>query len=464
MSVNDLGVEIVAGIRTWTGRESRELRLAYRLSVRNFAAFLGVGARTVAAWEATPGITPRPHMQAILDTALERAPADVKERFAARIGHTVPADAADLSRALSHGRGADRDAVAVQDPFPTDGYETEDRDVQRRLFVQGLAALGMAAPLAGLENLRHDLVGMVGGEPASLSEWEAISWDYAHSYSTTPPAQLFADLTADLFVARNQLTRLQGIPKRDLQRVIARLGVFMAQTMGNLGNTRTGYRWWRFARQTADSSGDTEVRVWVRGREVVRSLYEHRPLGWILDLSDETLAISDAPSSGVCEALTGRAQTLALLGHESGARQSLAQAQATISRLPAQISGDTTSVYGWPEYRLRHTESFVYTHLDDPEAANAQEQALALYPAQRFRARAQVELHQAMRLVRSGDTGSGIDHAHQVLEALPDKHRIEVVLEVARSVVKAVPAAQQHHSGVGDLRQMLALPAVLTPR
>jgi transcriptional regulator with XRE-family HTH domain len=66
----------------WTGREARALRVALRLSVRVFAERLGIGARTVSKWEALgPNTTPRPHMQAVLDTALGQADADVKLRF-----------------------------------------------------------------------------------------------------------------------------------------------------------------------------------------------------------------------------------------------------------------------------------------------------------------------------------------------------------------------------------------------
>jgi len=461
--VDDLGMGIVTGVQTWTGRESRALRVAYRLSVRGFAAFLGVGARTVATWEANPAITPRPHMQAILDTALQRASTEVKTRFGALVDDASQAAGGDgvYERRSQHDTAIDAFvASASQMPFPNDGYEAEDQEVQRRRFVQGLATLGMAAPLAGMEHLRHDLLGMVGGEPASLSEWETIAWDYACSYATTPPQDLFTDLTADLFVARTQLSRLRDGAQHDLQRVIAQLGVFLAQTMGNLGNTRASHRWWRFARQAADASGDAQVRVWVRGREVIRSLYEHRPLESILDLADEAAAITNSPGIGTGSVLMGRAQTLAVLGRAHEARQAIEKVHTTVSQLPPQVVNDTSSMYGWPEYRLRHGESFVYTYLGDTEqAAAAQERALGLYPAQLFRERAQVQLHQAMRLVRSGDTVSGVDHAHQALAALPETQRIEVVLEVARSVVNAVSATHQQHASVTELRHLLALPA-----
>jgi len=39
-------------VRRWTGRETTALRTALRLSLRDFAEHLGVGARTVSKWEA----------------------------------------------------------------------------------------------------------------------------------------------------------------------------------------------------------------------------------------------------------------------------------------------------------------------------------------------------------------------------------------------------------------------------
>jgi transcriptional regulator with XRE-family HTH domain len=67
----------------WTGREAKLFRQALRLSVRDFAAHLGVGVRTVNKWEARQAdITPLPHMQEVLDTALARASDDAKARFA----------------------------------------------------------------------------------------------------------------------------------------------------------------------------------------------------------------------------------------------------------------------------------------------------------------------------------------------------------------------------------------------
>jgi transcriptional regulator with XRE-family HTH domain len=74
-------------VECWTGRATRALRRALRLSVRGFAVHLGVGVRTVANWEAGgETLTPRPEMQAALDTTLSRAPAEAKIRFSVLLG------------------------------------------------------------------------------------------------------------------------------------------------------------------------------------------------------------------------------------------------------------------------------------------------------------------------------------------------------------------------------------------
>lgn len=67
------------------------LRAALRLSLRDFAAHLGVGVRTINKWEARQtDLTPQPHMQAILDTALRQATGDEQARFAAALADHCP--------------------------------------------------------------------------------------------------------------------------------------------------------------------------------------------------------------------------------------------------------------------------------------------------------------------------------------------------------------------------------------
>jgi transcriptional regulator with XRE-family HTH domain len=66
----------------WTGVEARRLRLARRMSVREFAAHLGVTDRIVSRWEAGGyKMRPREVNQAALDESLKRCTAEERQRF-----------------------------------------------------------------------------------------------------------------------------------------------------------------------------------------------------------------------------------------------------------------------------------------------------------------------------------------------------------------------------------------------
>ncbi len=79
----------------WTGKSACVLQTALRLSNERFAAYLGVGVRTVASWHQKPELRPRPDMQQLLDTALARADPAVRERFATLSGQSAPTSGDD---------------------------------------------------------------------------------------------------------------------------------------------------------------------------------------------------------------------------------------------------------------------------------------------------------------------------------------------------------------------------------
>jgi len=76
-------------VRDWTRTEIRALRLARRMSVREFADHLGVSPRVVSKWEtAEAPAHPRSVNQAALDTSLRRAEDGVRARFALHVAST----------------------------------------------------------------------------------------------------------------------------------------------------------------------------------------------------------------------------------------------------------------------------------------------------------------------------------------------------------------------------------------
>jgi transcriptional regulator with XRE-family HTH domain len=66
----------------WTGLEATLLRLARRMTVREFADHLGITSRMVSKWSnGGRSIRPRPEYQALLDESLRRCTDAERERL-----------------------------------------------------------------------------------------------------------------------------------------------------------------------------------------------------------------------------------------------------------------------------------------------------------------------------------------------------------------------------------------------
>ena len=82
---------MIVTVQIWSGREVRALREAKRMSIRAFAAHLGISERMVSKWEKGAGeIHPRPVNQHALDSTLAASGADVQARFSHLIGAPGP--------------------------------------------------------------------------------------------------------------------------------------------------------------------------------------------------------------------------------------------------------------------------------------------------------------------------------------------------------------------------------------
>lgn len=120
-----------AEVDIWTGADARRLRkVALRMSLREFADHLGVSHRTISKWEqAGSSRVPRPHMQAVLDTALRQADPSARSRFA---------DGARVS-------GGQAATVSAPDGWAADLGHVDDLDRRTMLKALGVGTVTMAA-------------------------------------------------------------------------------------------------------------------------------------------------------------------------------------------------------------------------------------------------------------------------------------------------------------------------------
>ncbi|MCX2732500.1 SUMF1/EgtB/PvdO family nonheme iron enzyme [Saccharopolyspora sp. NFXS83] len=118
----------MATVHQWSGVEVRALRDAKRMSIREFAAHLGISERMISKWEAGgENIRPRPVNQAALDTCLNRSDADTQARFAHLTGDALVSGAGDDSGPAPIGSSKVR--------HPADGSEMVE--VEGSVFLSG---------------------------------------------------------------------------------------------------------------------------------------------------------------------------------------------------------------------------------------------------------------------------------------------------------------------------------------
>ncbi|MEU9885498.1 hypothetical protein [Sphaerisporangium sp. NPDC051011] len=340
-------------------------------------------------------------------------------------------------------------------------WNPDAMDQLRRQLLTGLAAAGAAAalpPSQGLEHLRALVNSGVGSE--SLTDWEETAEEYAQAVVTRPRAQVVTDVALDLLVLQKAMrTAVPGPEQTGWLRVNARLTFIMAHCLGADGQKHESRQWWNTARRAAQQSGDHELVAVACGYEAMQALCEQRPAAVIVRLAEAArTAAAGRPSAGVAEAHGAVAQVHARLGDMKTAEGALAAQAEVFERLPDAVTGNRMALGGWPEARLLHTRSYVLTYSKNNRAWHAHEEALKSYPAARLRPIAQIQLHQALMQVRSGDLAGGLDHAITVVEGLPSGDRSAFVQRSAADVADAGPARDRSNPQVAEYRRRLGLP------
>lgn len=335
----------------------------------------------------------------------------------------------------------------------------EDVDKVRRQLLATLAALSGAAvlPVEGIGNLRF----VIDRHAASTSvqDWEEIAWEYAHRLKSQPITDVIYDLTLDVA----DLQKIFGSVDRTAGwgRVDAQFKFLLARALGLAGQSREARHWWNTARHAAQESGDRQLVALCRGWESTHGMHENRPPALLLAHTEEALAVVDGvPCAGAAEALTAQAQIRSMLGDDAGARRSLDQQARIFERLPASVTEDRGSLFGWPVTRMLHTRAYVATRGDHGNAAQVQEEALNAYAPTDLRAITQVKLYQARAQVAGGDVGQGMAHARDALGELPPDQRTLFTHYSATLVLHAVPAELDRRArpAVEEYRELLALP------
>jgi transcriptional regulator with XRE-family HTH domain len=425
-------------------------RLAARRRTLGFtqeslAERLGVHPTTVRRWESGDiGGGPHPWIRRKLAEHLQVSAEELEELLAEPMG---PGPDRGASSGLLSWVAAD-----------------DEDDMNRRALLRLLGGAALAAPFAGhLEHLRRGLDAALGAptSAADIEEWEHTASRYAREVGYLPYLQVLPALTADLAEVQTRLVRVPDALRPRMAHVCGQLSALMAIALFQNGDPGGARRYWRTAVRAADQSGDPALQSLVHGRRAVYALYEEQPASATLELAEEAIGAGrGGPYAGVASGNAARAQALAMLGHHDEARSALGALDNVFARLPEPSVSDRSSVWGWSDQRLYHTQSWVHSHAGRvSEAAAAQDAALALYPASSYVGPAQVHLHRAMCVIAAGDPSEGARHTVHTLQALPQHCRDNAVIRrTAVLVLAVVPERARTLPAVAEARELLALP------
>jgi transcriptional regulator with XRE-family HTH domain len=310
-------------------------------------------------------------------------------------------------------------ATALQVPLTI--LEQAER-MERRVFLTDLGTTALAS-LTASDLIQHGFAAALRTRP-SPDAWNAKLTAYSRDYMTMGADDIRKRIAADLIILQQQLE------SPAMWQVAARLMTLYGKTFpGTDGAKASG--WYRMAAVTADRSGDTATRVWVRGRAAIALGYEGAALPIANLFAGQAIGLDPRPSLGRLNAIMGKAHAAALVGNSDAAVKLLAQARRTFDAAASADSEISDNAVPW--WRMNVFTSLLAARLGDEKVAlRASEAASASLPPSLPRFRTHLEMHKGLMLVRAGDKAGGQAHARAALAELPpQKHSLTLRMLLA---------------------------------
>lgn len=395
-------------VRKWSGRETRLLREALRLSVRGFAEYLGVPPRTVSKWEQHGAArTLRPEFQAMLDTALARATDDQQARFDALASAEPSADAPASLTAPAIDAGEVVATSAAEAASFAAWWETIN-----------VGQRGVEILFAELRRLASDYL---GGAPE-------------------PVVLALHQLRTRLF----ELLRVPQSPQhaRDLHLAAGYASALLAWLSGDFGRLGAADTQARTAVMFADTSGSAELGAWIWAVRSKTSFW----LGDYTAAAEQAgVGLSTAPATEVRVLLAAQtADAWATIGAAQPARAALHDMAAAREAVTA---GNTIGgLLSCSVVRQANYESGVHQQLGAATQAIASaDEALrlaAVQPVRSYATEAQIRLNQVD--VFLDPAGVDVAAAAEALEPvllLPPNRRLHTLTRRVSHIGDALGAA-----------------------
>lgn len=445
---NDEGVDAMvdhaATARRAVGARIRQARLARRWSQSQLARALTqatggcvMDAHYVSRWERgerKPGYEWQPVIESVLDLDLDQIALEA-----------TPSEPGPLTALMPPPQVIRQPASCLADSQP------EDDDMRRRTLLASAGGAMLSGVIDALEPVRRQVDAVLAGP---VTEDDAMEWGRAaerHSrlVGRFPIEQVLPGILADLSEISRHVEIAPDSLRPRLQGCSARLTGLSAVSLAGAGYWADAERYWRLAERAARLSGDQLVRSLVASDRAVFSIYiPGSSPAEILRLADDALSWTRGSiSKGLAGALAARAQILSLVGDRTGAYSELGELENVFERLDG----------AWPEARVHHVRSFVYSHVGTVrESLAAQDHALASYPHPSSPGSVQIHMHRARSIIASGDISYGVQHIATMMNQVESSFRHGYVGTSAEFALDALPDKAKLLPEVRDVRALIS--------
>lgn len=262
------------------------------------------------------------------------------------------------------------------------------------------------AKLEQAELLRRELTDAViknAVAQSSIDDWEQTVLRYGQATRDRPTSGLLADLTVDLELLKQTLSRCRSSSAlRHLTRLVAQMSGLMCLTLIKLDERAAFRAWAHTARIAAEESEDSITRSWVLAQEAYGHYYSGN-LTQATQVARHAQGIVGAEFTvGTVLAAALEARVHAARGRSDETRAALQQAELVLEKLDS--GSVNTSAFGYNEAQLRFHEGNAFTHLHDTRSAwKAQERALEICAPDDYMDQTLTHLDRASCLLHDGD-------------------------------------------------------------
>ena len=391
------------------------------MSIREFAAHLGVHERLVSKWEAGGAkVHPRPVNQAALDTSLARSDEVVRARFAEMIDESVDHPEPEFEVRHHHSAhskySSDAELLALVDAGAMRGdalAEISERD------------LIMAAAHEASEHAGRAEASNVGA--SALEQLDADATRIAREYVHVPPVPMMVEM---LRVRRRVYRLLEGHQKpadtSHLYLLAGTLSGLLANASTDLGHLDAAGEQARAAWAYAELCGHNGLRAWTRGMQALIEYWSERPRRAVM-LAQNGHRYAESVTAQV-RLHNIEARIWSKLGSSADAERCIRAADAARSNTGTdELHDETGGVFGFPEAKSHYYAGATYIHLGQAGPALTETQrTIELYSGgpreqRSYGAEAMARVDNAAAQLINGSLDGAGDALRPVLELSSDR-------------------------------------------